>query len=480
MHPLLISKLSRDVPPPIQQSELVQYVFKQSTEGSRQRGKSWSSNMNDSESDSDRDDDHDDHQLRDDDDYDDDYIVDKLNTILQRKGEFSLRSRNKINELARQFLKNLGNDIHDMLCEDDVEADDYFGLDSNRDTEAEIETALRFFPELLSRTKLDNYGTTLNVFPIELLAYTRSGNNIGKCNLKAVSFVPLVVRLAIEFDLFEEHERGGLLIGDKYHVNMLKLLSSRKNMLASDRENHGLIDDAHLNVMVQLRQMGHFKKEDIYIHDLLMKLCVHDIFPRKRFQFLVEWYPIALIRPDEFGCVTLHRVALMCSIQAFQAVFEYGIRYYPKKKGISLLFMKNRNGETPIQIAFRKTKLRDEVMTVIEDTLTSYSSFSDNNDTSINTVEALVMAAIDENIHLDCVYFLLRRQPDVLVELLSSTPTPTPTPGEAAGSNNNNNNNNEDDDDNDYDDGGDERNDGNNDILVRRTLSSNKKRKRKL
>jgi hypothetical protein len=57
-------------------------------------------------------------------------------------------------------------------------------------------------------------------------------------------------------------------------------------------------------------------------------------------------------------------------------------------------------------------------MTVIEDTLTRSSSSSsslDKNNTSINTVEALVMAAIDENIHLDCVYFLLRRQPDVLV-----------------------------------------------------------------
>ena len=428
--------------------------------------------MNDSESDSgsDSDDDHDDR-------YYDEIIVDKLIPILQRKGEFSLRSRNKINELARQFLKNLGNDIHDMLCEDDVEADDYFGLDSNRDTEAEIETALRFFPELLSRTKKATHG--YRFYPIDLLAYTRSGNNIGKCNLKAVSFVPLVVRLAIEFDLFEEHERGGLLLEDRYVDNMLKFLSSTNNMVVSDQDNHEPIDDAHLNVMVQLRQMGHFQKEDIYIHGLLMRMCYRSIFPRKRFQFLVEWYPIALVRPDESGYVPLHRVALMTSsIQAFQAVFEYGIRYYPKKKGISLLFMKNCFGKTPIQIAFhKKRKLRDKIMTVIEDTLTRYSSFLDNNDISINTVEALVMAAIDENIHLDCVYFLLRRQPDVLVELLSSTPTP----GEAVVSNNNNNsNNNNEDDDNDYDDGGDERNDGNNDILVRRTLSSNKKRKREL
>ncbi|OEU07425.1 hypothetical protein FRACYDRAFT_251230 [Fragilariopsis cylindrus CCMP1102] len=325
----------------------------------------------------------------------------KLIPILQRKGEFSLRSRNKINELARAFLENLGNDIHDMLCDDDVEADDYFGLDSNRDTEAEVETALRFFPELLSRRKKATHG--YRFYPVELLAYTRSGSNIWKCNLKAVSFVPLVVRLAIEFDLFEEQERGGLLIGDKYHVNMLQLLSSANTMaVARDRENHELIDDAHLNVMVQLRQVGHFQKEDIYIHGLLMRMCHQSIFPRKRFQFLVEWYPFVLIRPDEFGYVPLHRAVSMSSIHASQAVFEYGIRYYPKKKGISLLFMKDNNGKTPIQIAFMKTKLRGKVMKITEDVLTRYSSSSsDNNNTSINTVEALVMAAIDENIHLD-------------------------------------------------------------------------------
>jgi hypothetical protein len=42
-------------------------------------------------------------------------------------------------------------------------------------------------------------------------------------------------------------------------------------------------------------------------------------------------------------------------------------------------------------------------------------------DTPINTVEALVMSAIDETVRLDCVYFLLRREPDVLQKLLSST-----------------------------------------------------------
>jgi hypothetical protein len=43
----------------------------------------------------------------------------------------------------------LGNDVHELLCNNDAE--NYRGLDSDRDTEAEVETAIRFFPpEVLS------------------------------------------------------------------------------------------------------------------------------------------------------------------------------------------------------------------------------------------------------------------------------------------------------------------------------------------
>jgi hypothetical protein len=59
-------------------------------------------------------------------------------------------------------------------------------------------------------------------------------------------------------------------------------------------------------------------------------------------------------------------------------------------------------------------------------------------------VDALLLAAIDEGVHLDCVYFLLRREPDILQKLLSST-LPSAV---AAESNNSNNNNTNDDDDN--------------------------------
>ena len=76
-----------------------------------------------------------------------------------------------------------------------------------------------------------------------------------------------------------------------------------------------------------------------------------------------------------------------------------------------------------------------------------------NDEAPIHITEALVIAAIDENIHLDCAYFLLRREPDVLQKLLQSTPA-------AAGSSYNH--------DGDDDDEG---NDGSNNVLVARTMN---------
>mmetsp|Transcript_5097 Transcript_5097/g.5021 ORF Transcript_5097/g.5021 Transcript_5097/m.5021 type:complete len:90 (+) Transcript_5097:706-975(+) len=72
---------------------------------------------------------------------------------------------------------------------------------------------------------------------------------------------------------------------------------------------------------------------------------------------------------------------------------------------------------TPFQTACQKYG-RDAVMNAVEEILTRYHSEG----TPLNIVEALMVAAADENVHLDCSYFLLRREPDVLVRLLLSGP----------------------------------------------------------
>jgi len=65
------------------------------------------------------------------------------------------------------------------------------------------------------------------------------------------------------------------------------------------------------------------------------------------------------------------------------------------------------------------------VMNVMEETLLDCQQRrrSDDDDTGpYNIADALITAAIEEGVHLDCVYFLLRRHPGVLQEILSPLP----------------------------------------------------------
>ncbi|OEU14483.1 hypothetical protein FRACYDRAFT_241028 [Fragilariopsis cylindrus CCMP1102] len=344
-----------------------------------------------------------------------DELVEEFLTI---NDPFDLSTRNEIDELVEEFLTRTKDDLYNMLCDrNNVDVDDndhvYCGLNSDRDTETEIETALRFFPEVLSRR-----GGPFNRYPIQYLA-------IACTYEKAIPFIPLLARLALELGLFEEKERGGLLFVDTTGYNILQFL-------VNDMKNRQHSDHMYLNVMIQLRQMGYLKKEDIKKYGLVVILCrCRHVISEKRFRFLVEWDPTSLIKTDgQTGKLPLHFAATY-TIQNFRMVFEYGIRYYPKKKGISLLFFKKSYtfSRTPFQLACKEFGY-EEVMKVVEGILISYS------DTPINITEALLTAAIDENIHLDCVYFLLRREPDVVMKLMSSSSILTSLKSESNENNN--------------------------------------------
>ena len=241
-----------------------------------------------------------------------------------------------------------------------------------------------------------------------------------RCNFKALPFVATLAQLGKKLDQFEEDERGGLLIEDEDGRNTLKYLV-RSSHSSDEEELNQRMDILCLSQIMHLQQMGLFKQEDIPQYELVYNLCNnHVYFAEKRFQFLAEWCPTSLVQIDAQGWLPLHYVA-RSTIQAFRIVFEYIIRYYPTKKGISSLFTKNIHGDTPFQYACVKHE-RDVVMRIVENTL-------NNSVISLNIIEAVVMAAIDGNVHLDCIYFLLRREPNVLARRLPQGP------------NNNNNNN---------------------------------------
>mmetsp|Transcript_28244 Transcript_28244/g.31639 ORF Transcript_28244/g.31639 Transcript_28244/m.31639 type:complete len:102 (+) Transcript_28244:3-308(+) len=79
-------------------------------------------------------------------------------------------------------------------------------------------------------------------------------------------FIALFVQLAIEFDQFDEAERGGLLVRSVLNrsgggnINILHHLVL--NFIGTD-------NDFILRVMKQLKELGYLKKEDIKEQQLL-------------------------------------------------------------------------------------------------------------------------------------------------------------------------------------------------------------------
>jgi len=127
------------------------------------------------------------------------------------------------------FCQQLGDDIHEMICDQNDDAENYRGLDSTRDTEAEVETALRFFPNLIRRRKEvvwddfeDDWIDTVDEgeYPIECLLYTL-GNNGCHRNLKAIPFIHLFARLAVDFRLMSMKEEGCYVMVDLIFYSVL-------------------------------------------------------------------------------------------------------------------------------------------------------------------------------------------------------------------------------------------------------------------
>ena len=324
--------------------------------------------------------------------------------------------------MVAEVLEKAEDDAHTMICDQNA-GDNYQGLDMNRDTVKEVETILRIFPNLLSKrkekkrkeTKWDNEeGEWIaaedgkGYYQIQCVQFT-IGTDACRCNLKATSFVAVLARVTIELDQFGEEERGGLLIEGENGWNTLQNLALM-NDYSVEEEHNQRVGIVCLSQFIQLRQMYLFIQEDIPRYELVHNLCDQDYFAENTFKFLVEMHPSSLVHTDEVGFLPLHH-ASNSTTQAFRIVFECLNRYYPTKKGISSLFIKNNYIETPFQLACQKYE-RNVVMTVIEDTL-------NNADIPINTGEALVTAAANVHVHVECVYLLLKREPDVLVRLLS-------------------------------------------------------------
>jgi len=271
-------------------------------------------------------------------------------------------------------------------------------------------------------------------------------------------------RLAIEFGSFEDQERGGLIIEDSDGYSTFESLVTSSSRYGE--EHNQRVDNALLVKLIQLRHMDLLKKDDIQDYKLMHVLCWQSYFAENRFRFFVEWDPKSLLQTAIHGIIPLCYAANR-SFQGFRSVFDFGIRYFPSKRGISLLFQKYNDGDTPFRVACHRFK-RNEVKEAVEGTLARYSTTA-----PINNAHVLMLAATNERIHLDGVYFVLRRQPDVLTRLIRQRLTNNNNSYRTGGQDNDDNDDDNDDhDDDDFVNGHDDA-DGNNDRKTRKRKRDN-------
>lgn len=195
-------------------------------------------------------------------------------------------------------------------------------------------------------------------------------------------------------------------------------------------------------MLKELKQMDALIKEDIFDSELIvhhlfygMREGVGKFLVEKRFEFLVDWDPYALLHRNKIGNLPLHYAAwkMHADQDIFRKVFEIGMQIFPKKRGILLLFTEQKYGDkTPLDESFRKeqevyrlepeeaSKSRRENKREI---LSTVIVLSRNAAVPIDTEQVLLLVATDKLIHFDCVYFLLRREPDAIIKLLSA-PSP--------------------------------------------------------
>ena len=139
----------------------------------------------------------------------------KILSVLENKSELPPFINGIINEelnnIATAFLSKIRLSIQDLIFEENVDEEE----EAIRDTslaktivdndwnmvEKQYENIIRFFPDLLSEKR---YGA----YPIQWMA---SYEEDKIYNLRNVSIIPLVTKLGIELQQFDEELRGGFL-----------------------------------------------------------------------------------------------------------------------------------------------------------------------------------------------------------------------------------------------------------------------------
>jgi len=356
-------------------------------------------------------------------------------SFIQSKSEYSYRVEDEINKavniVAEDYLHCIQGGITNLVfgtcfdddcsyeCKQEWERVKKLGLEADFDDETKVEAAISIFPEVLSQRN-----SPCDVTGIHPVMWRAKWWGHGTGSLKSVSLIPLLVELGTKFGVFDEGMRGGLLSTDYDGINVLNHICFENVSSRNSKQYKEDTEDCYLDVIKILREKKYFVKEDIREFNIVGRVLLlnNPTFAEKRFQYLVDWDPMSLSMPcdpESGNWLPIHwSTQGDVDIGRFRSVLEAGLKHFPTELGFSFCTGDSDSGydsddadtRTPFQLACEKFG-REAVIEVVAACIAACPT--------IRTESFLMAIAIDNAIHLDCLYLLLRKDPTAVSRLVS-------------------------------------------------------------
>ena len=282
----------------------------------------------------------------------------------------------------------------------------WHGLDSNIDTEDEIELALRLFPKAFSIRKIFRSGrrTIGRYDPIRFLASSE----------KAVFFMPLMLDLATEFNELQ---------GVNFVALFCTLLNNTLTIIRFKENPSKELDEISLAVLVRLKEKGYVTATDQILNFVLTNFVAETIrssrdigFIERRIRLLIEWKPTLI----KYGYYSIYLVGVFgkfdpqrlrgskLDVRFYEFALELATLHYPQE--LLGFGFHHLNFESTCDTFGNK-----EVKRSMKNKIAGAIAQSDNNENNETLMEFILQAATDREISLDGVYTLVRFDPTVVM-----------------------------------------------------------------
>jgi len=334
-----------------------------------------------------------------------------------------------VNDIANEVLRKVRKSIVDILFVSKIDEPNRRNRERGltktivdkdwHKTEKRIETAIRFFPDVVVEQRGGYY-------PIQWMVMCGISNDTKRYNLMSVSLITLIIKFAFEFRQFEEN-RGGLLC--RYSTNRKwNTLQQIICYCTNNFEDNKLLDDCFSTVRNWMREHNYLVNKDIHQYNLVGKMFVKDTgsVSESRLRYLTDIDPVSLSIPcflkQGNGLPIHYSFSNNNDIQVFSCLLNAGMQYYPEKFGFIFQEGIHRNDEgklvrrwTPYQFAcgkYGQEKVTKLVMNCIQEYICSSASSTSTNAAPNYRERSLLLAIItDKLVHRDALYLLLRNDP---------------------------------------------------------------------